>query len=61
MKRAIGCRWKSIISGNIYDPAEGDPMDNMSVPMNTPFAALPDYWVDPESGAPQSDYEQICE
>ena len=43
------------VCGYIYDPVEGDP-DNGVAP-GTPFADLPEEWVCPECGAPQSDFE----
>jgi len=39
----------------VYDPAEGDP-DN-GVEAGTAFADLPEDWVCPVCGAPQSDFE----
>ncbi|MDT4761796.1 rubredoxin [Sphaerochaeta sp. PS] len=45
------------ICGYVYDPAEGD-MDN-GVKPGTAFDALPEDWVCPVCGAPQSDFSPI--
>jgi rubredoxin len=38
-------KYKCIICGHIYDPAEGDPFSN--TPPGTPFEELPDDWTCP--------------
>ncbi len=38
-------RYECSVCGYIYDPAEGDPENN--VPAGTPFEKLPDDWVCP--------------
>lgn len=43
------------VCGYIYDPAVGDP-DN-GVEPGTSFTDLPEEWVCPDCGAPQSDFE----
>lgn len=45
------------VCGYIYDPVEGDP-DN-GVKPGTTFDALPEDWVCPLCGAPQSDFSPI--
>ena len=45
------------VCGYIYDPAEGDP-DN-DVKAGTSFDDLPEDWVCPLCGAPQSDFSPI--
>ena len=50
-------KWKCLVCGYIYDPAEGDP-DN-GVEPNTPFDKLPDDWVCPDCGAGKEDFEKM--
>ena len=50
-------KYKCIVCGYIYDPAIGDP-DNEVKP-GVAFSALPDDWVCPECGAPKSEFEKI--
>jgi len=45
------------VCGYIYDPVEGDP-DN-DVKPGTSFDDLPQEWVCPLCGAPQSDFSPI--
>lgn len=52
-------KWECIICGYIYDPAEGDP-DN-DVQPGTVFEKIPDEWVCPECGAGKDDFEKIEE
>lgn len=47
-------KWVCTICGYIYDPAEGDP-DN-DVPPGTVWKDVPDDWVCPFCGAPKSDF-----
>ncbi|MFA5700692.1 MAG: rubredoxin [Desulfuromonas sp.] len=47
-------KYVCIPCGYVYDPAEGDP-DNVEA--GTAFADLPEDWVCPVCGAPQSDFE----
>lgn len=42
------------ICGWIYDPSRGDPDGN--IPPGTDFADLPDDWVCPECGVPQTEF-----
>jgi rubredoxin len=51
-------KWKCIVCGYIYDPAEGDP-DN-GVEAGTSFENLPDDWVCPDCGAPKSEFEKMA-
>ncbi len=50
-------RYRCIICGYIYDPAEGDP--DSDIPAGTNFEDLPDSWVCPVCGAPKEDFEPI--
>ena len=50
-------KYKCLICGYIYDPAQGDP-DNGIKP-GTSFQAIPDDWVCPECGAPKSEFEKL--
>ncbi len=50
-------KYKCLICGYIYDPALGDP-DNDIKP-GTSFQAIPDSWVCPECGAPKSEFEKL--
>ena len=50
-------KWKCIVCGYIYDPAEGDP-DN-GVESGTSFENLPGDWVCPDCGAPKSEFEKM--
>lgn len=43
------------VCGWIYDPAIGDPDNN--IPAGTSFEDLPDDWVCPECGAPKNAFE----
>jgi len=52
-------KWECIICGYIYDPAEGDP-DN-DVQPGTAFEKIPDEWVCPECGAGKDDFEKVEE
>jgi rubredoxin len=50
-------KYRCIVCGYIYDPAQGDP-DN-SVPPGTPFDQLPAKWVCPVCGAQKKDFEPV--
>lgn len=50
-------KWKCTICGYIYDPAKGDP-DNDVAP-GTAFENIPNTWVCPECGADKSLFERI--
>ncbi|AJC74216.1 MAG: rubredoxin [Pseudothermotoga sp.] len=52
-------KYRCIICGYVYDPAEGDP-DNDIAP-GTPFDDVPEDWVCPVCGAPKEDFEPIEE
>ncbi len=45
------------ICGWIYDPAIGDPTQNIAP--GTPFADLPDDWECPECGAPKDQFSPM--
>ncbi len=50
-------KWRCIVCGYIYDPAEGDP-DN-GVPAGTAWESVPDDWVCPVCGASKDQFEKI--
>lgn len=50
-------KWRCIVCGYVYDPAEGDP-DNGLAP-GTAFESLPDDWVCPVCGAAKDQFEKI--
>ena len=50
-------KWRCIVCGYIYDPAEGDP-DN-GVQPGTAWEALPDDWVCPVCGAAKDQFEKV--
>ena len=43
--------------GYIYDPAMGDPMND--VPPGTPFESLPEEWVCPMCYSPKSAFDPL--
>jgi rubredoxin len=50
-------RYECSVCGYIYDPAQGDPENN--VPAGTPFEKLPDDWVCPVCGASKDQFNKI--
>ena len=50
-------KWQCKVCGYIYDPAEGDPENN--VPPGTPFEKIPEDWVCPACGAPKDMFEKV--
>jgi rubredoxin len=50
-------KYQCTVCGYIYDPAQGDPSQN--VQPGTEFADLPDNWVCPECGAEKDMFEPI--
>jgi rubredoxin len=48
-------KYRCVVCGHIYDPAEGDP-DNGVAP-GTPFALLPEDWICPDCGSTKADFE----
>jgi len=50
-------KWECVVCGHIYDPAEGDPEQN--IPPGTAFEDLPDDWVCPDCGAGKEDFEPL--
>ncbi len=52
-------KWECLACGYIYDPAVGDP-DN-DIPPGTAFEDLPDDWVCPECGAEKDMFEKLEE
>jgi rubredoxin len=50
-------KYRCLICGYIYDPAEGDP--DGGVAPGTPFEKIPDDWVCPVCGASKDDFEEV--
>ena len=50
-------KYKCLICGYIYDPAVGDP-DNQ-VPPGTAFENIPEDWSCPECGAGKDEFEPV--
>ena len=50
-------KYVCIICEYIYDPAKGDPTQNIAP--GTPFEDLPDDWVCPECGAGKEEFEIV--
>lgn len=50
-------KYKCLICGYIYDPAQGDP-DN-GVACGTKFEDIPDTWVCPICGAGKEQFEKV--
>lgn len=48
-------QYQCMICGYIYDPAQGDPANN--IPPGTPFAEVPDSWCCPVCGAPKDAFQ----
>jgi len=49
--------WKCRACGEIYDPAIGDPENN--IPPGTAFEDLPESWICPTCGARKADFEPM--
>ena len=47
-------QWVCDACGYIYDPAEGDP--EQDIPPGTDFEKLPESWVCPVCGAPKEEF-----
>ncbi|MBI3813053.1 MAG: rubredoxin [Nitrospinae bacterium] len=50
-------KWECIICGYAYDPAEGDPDNDM--PPGTSFEDLPDDWVCPDCGVGKDKFQKM--
>ncbi len=50
-------RYECSVCGYIYDPAQGDPENN--VPAGAPFEKLPEDWVCPVCGASKDQFHKI--
>jgi len=50
-------KWKCKVCDYVYDPAKGDPDNN--IPAGTLFEDLPDDWVCPECGVGKDQFEKI--
>lgn len=49
-------KWVCVICGYVYDPAIGDPENDVDA--GTKFEDLPDDWVCPECGAGKDQFEK---
>jgi len=49
-------KYVCIVCGYVYDPAVGDPENN--VPAGTPFEKLPEDWLCPEWGVGKDQFEK---
>jgi rubredoxin len=50
-------KYRCTVCGYIYDPAAGDPTQNVAP--GTPFEKLPDSWVCPDCGVGKDMFEKI--
>jgi rubredoxin len=50
-------KYRCLICGYIYDPANGDPANGIAA--GTPFEQLPETWVCPDCGVPKSEFEVV--
>jgi rubredoxin len=50
-------KYRCIMCGYIYDPAEGDPSNDIAPA--TAFEDLPDDWVCPDCGADKDQFEPV--
>jgi rubredoxin len=56
-KEAKMKKYKCMVCGYVYDPAEGD--DTQDIPPGTPFEDLPEDWTCPVCGATKDQFEEI--
>jgi len=52
-------KWRCMVCGYVYDPAQGDPANGVEA--GTLFDDLPEDWVCPECGAPKDQFEKVEE
>lgn len=50
-------KWKCTVCDYIYDPAVGDPINDVAP--GTKFEDIPEDWVCPDCGVPKSEFEKI--
>ncbi|MFC2038472.1 rubredoxin [Chloroflexota bacterium] len=50
-------KYECSVCGYIYDPAEGDPVNNVAP--GTAFADLPDDWSCPVCGASKDEFNKV--
>ncbi len=50
-------KYQCAICGYVYDPAKGDPSQN--IPAGTAFEDLPDSWTCPDCGAEKAMFEEM--
>jgi rubredoxin len=50
-------KYRCLVCGYIYDPAQGDATQN--IPPGTPFEKLPEDWVCPECGVTKDNFEKV--
>jgi rubredoxin len=48
-------KYRCTVCGHIYDPELGDPA--AGIPPGTPFEAISETWICPDSGAGKADFE----
>lgn len=52
-------KYKCLICGYVYDPAVGDPDNNVAA--GTAFEDIPDDWLCPECGAGKDEFEPLTD
>ncbi len=50
-------KWECTVCGYIYDPAVGDPANNIAA--GTKFEDIPDTWVCPECGVTKDNFKKL--
>ncbi|HAJ57759.1 MAG TPA: rubredoxin [Candidatus Omnitrophica bacterium] len=50
-------KWECTVCGYIYDPAVGDPTQNIAP--GTKFEDIPDTWVCPECGVTKDNFKKL--
>ncbi|MBI5873775.1 MAG: rubredoxin [Candidatus Omnitrophica bacterium] len=50
-------KWECLVCGYVYDPAVGDPTQNISP--GTKFKDIPDTWVCPECGVTKDNFKKL--
>lgn len=57
MSKEQARKYRCIICGHIYDPAQGDPEGGIAA--GTAFADIPETWMCPDCGATKADFEAV--
>jgi rubredoxin len=50
-------KWECLVCGYIYDPAVGDPTQNIAP--GTKFEEIPESWVCPECGVTKDNFKKL--